>query len=127
MPQPGANHMGGELFLEIRPAARPKVVENLRPWLNPRGSEDPFEGWPGILILAVVASGIFASDAKRPLLQRLELFDGIHSLRSNYYRILSQKFPFIIFYDLSDNRIEVIASLSCRMRPERIDSVISRR
>jgi hypothetical protein len=60
-------------------------------------------------------------------LQRLELFAGIHSKRSNYYRILSQKFPFIICYELSDNRIEVIAILSCRMRPERIDSVISRR
>ena len=55
--------MAGELVLQVRPAARPEVVEDLWPRLNPGSSEERFEGWPEILILAVVASGISASDA----------------------------------------------------------------
>ncbi len=60
-------------------------------------------------------------------LERLELLAGIHSKRGAYYRILSEKFPFIICYDLREAWIEVIAVLSCRMKPEKIDAELSQR
>lgn len=60
-------------------------------------------------------------------LERLESLAGIHSKRGAYYRILSEKFPFIICYDLRDAWIEVVAVLSCRMNPERIDAELSQR
>ncbi len=60
-------------------------------------------------------------------LERLERLAGIHSKRGDYYRILSEKFPFIICYELHENRIDVIAVLNCRMKPETIDAELSMR
>lgn len=60
-------------------------------------------------------------------LARLESLAGIHSKHGDYYRILSERFPFMICYDLCEEWIDVIAVLSCRMRPDRIDTKLSQR
>jgi hypothetical protein len=60
-------------------------------------------------------------------LQRLEQLAGIHSRRGRYFRILSQKFPYMICYDIQEDEIVVVAVLSCRMRPESIDRTLGER
>lgn len=54
-------------------------------------------------------------------LKRLEESAGIHAKYHEYYRILSLKFPFIICYTMRDDTVEVVAILSCRMKPQRIN------
>lgn len=38
-------------------------------------------------------------------LERLERFAGIHSRRGRYFRIFSQKFPYMICYDIKGEEI----------------------
>jgi hypothetical protein len=60
-------------------------------------------------------------------LERLESLAGIHSKCGRYFRIFSQKFPYMICYDIRGDEIAVVAVLSCRMRPESIDSKLDER
>jgi hypothetical protein len=60
-------------------------------------------------------------------LKRLERFAGIHSKRGRYFRVFSQKFPYMICYDIQGDTIVVVAVLSCRKRPESIDETLDER
>ena len=57
-------------------------------------------------------------------LDRLERLAGVHSKRGRYYRLLSQRFPYMVCYDIQGEEIIVIAVLSCRMRPDSIDVLL---
>ena len=58
---------------------------------------------------------------------RLSQFAGIHSKLGRYFRILSQKFPFMICYDVNGEEIVVVAVLSCRMLPATINDTLDER
>jgi plasmid stabilization system protein ParE len=60
-------------------------------------------------------------------MERLSQFAGIHSKLGRYFRILSQKFPFMICYDVSGEEIVVVAVLSCRMLPATINDTLDER
>ena len=60
-------------------------------------------------------------------LQRLEGTAGIHAKHHDYFRIFSEKFPFIICYILSDDVVDVVAVLSCRMKPQTISKELINR
>ena len=60
-------------------------------------------------------------------MERLERFAGIHSKRGRYFRIFSQKFPYMICYDIRGEEIVVVAVLSCRMLPATIDDTLDER
>jgi len=48
----------------------------------------------------------------------LVLYAGIHPLTfGNYYRMLSKRFPFAIYYKLEANDVLVYAVLDCRRNP----------
>ena len=57
-------------------------------------------------------------------MERLSQFAGIHSKLGRYFRILSQKFPFMICYDVNGEEIVVVAVLSCRMLPATINDTL---
>ncbi len=43
---------------------------------------------------------------------------GIHSVHfTNYYRLLSKRFPFAVYYKLEKQIIDVYAILDCRKNP----------
>ena len=42
---------------------------------------------------------------------------GVHEKHFGYYRALSKRFPFAIYYSLVDETILVSAILDCRMEP----------
>ena len=48
----------------------------------------------------------------------LRLFSGIHVIRSGYYRLLSRRFPFAIYYRIECGVTRVHAVLDCRRNPE---------
>ena len=47
----------------------------------------------------------------------LILFAGIHQVVYGYYRCLSKRFPFAIYYDMEGEVIRVHAVLDCRRNP----------
>jgi plasmid stabilization system protein ParE len=48
----------------------------------------------------------------------LKIYGGIHSRPyKDYYRLLSQKFPFAIFYKIKEETVFIYAVLDCRRSP----------
>ena len=53
-------------------------------------------------------------------IESLHIYAGIHIIISDYYRLLSKRFPFSIYYKIIDNVIYVYAILDCRQNPPSI-------
>ena len=53
--------------------------------------------------------------------ERLERFAGIHERRGNYFRLISERFPFMICYQLTADEFQIVAVLDCRQDPGTID------
>ncbi|MCX5971248.1 MAG: type II toxin-antitoxin system RelE/ParE family toxin [Coprothermobacterota bacterium] len=52
----------------------------------------------------------------------LLLFGGIHPVHfDKYYRLLSKRFPFAIYYKIDGDTIGIFAVLDCRQDPRRTD------
>lgn len=49
----------------------------------------------------------------------LMLYAGLHEQHLGYYRILSKRFPFAIYYTLNSDDIQVWRVLDCRQNPAR--------
>ena len=47
----------------------------------------------------------------------LHLYAGIHPIRFSYHRMLSQRFPFAIYYEIEGNTVKIWAVLDCRQNP----------
>jgi plasmid stabilization system protein ParE len=50
-------------------------------------------------------------------IESLYLYAGIHAFHFGYYRLLSKRFPFAIYYRLQKDIINVYAVLDCRRNP----------
>jgi plasmid stabilization system protein ParE len=51
-------------------------------------------------------------------IESLRLFAGIHSVHfGNYYRLLSHRFPFAVYYRIKNNDIRIHAIVDCRKNP----------
>ncbi len=51
-------------------------------------------------------------------IESLRLFAGIHSVYfDRYYRLLSKRFPFAIYYRIQKNEVRVYAVIDCRRNP----------
>lgn len=47
----------------------------------------------------------------------LAIYAGIHSSKFGYYRLLSAKFPYAIYYRIDGDTVVVRAALDCRRDP----------
>ncbi len=47
----------------------------------------------------------------------LQIYAGIHPVHFGYYRMLSKRFPFAVYYKISDDATLVYAVLDCRRNP----------
>jgi len=48
----------------------------------------------------------------------LQLFAGIHSIHfEEYHQLLSKRFPFAVYYQVSKNKIMIHAVVDCRRNP----------
>lgn len=56
----------------------------------------------------------------------LRLYAGIHPTVFNYYRFLSKRFPYAIYYSLEPGTVLVKAILDCRRDPVFIRSHLAR-
>ena len=57
----------------------------------------------------------------------LKLFAGIHSQHYGYFRMLSKRFPFAVYYDIDKQFARVVAVLDMRMNPDTIRNVLDNR
>ena len=51
----------------------------------------------------------------------LHIYAGIHPRYFGYHRLLSNRFPFAIYYRIVNKIVRVHAVLDCRRNPERIE------
>lgn len=65
--------------------------------------------------------GLYFLESLYSDIDSLNLYAGIHSTHfSNYYRLLSRRFPFAVYYKVDDNVVKIYAIADCRRDPARI-------
>jgi len=64
--------------------------------------------------------GAYFLDSLFSDIDALLLYAGIHQQFSGYYRTLSKRFPYAIYYRVCDETIQVWRVLDCRQKPSRI-------
>ncbi|WP_367154330.1 type II toxin-antitoxin system RelE/ParE family toxin [Methylomonas sp. HYX-M1] len=55
-------------------------------------------------------------------IESLHLYAGIHEKQFGLFRMLAKRFPYAIYYDVTDSAIIVVAVLDLRRNPIRIAS-----
>lgn len=65
--------------------------------------------------------GDYFLDSMLSDIESLHVYAGVHIQISSYYRLLSKRFPFSIYYKIKDKTIYVYAILDCRKKPSWID------
>ena len=60
-------------------------------------------------------------------LESLKIYAGVHTKVNGYYRMMSKRFPFTIYYDVVDNIAYVIAILPFKKNPIWISTALSKR
>jgi hypothetical protein len=64
-----------------------------------------------------IGLGNYFIDALFSDIESLRLYAGIHTRHFGYYRLLSKRFPFAIYYQIQGDVIRVYAILDCRRNP----------
>ncbi|SMP88329.1 hypothetical protein SAMN06313486_10733 [Epsilonproteobacteria bacterium SCGC AD-308-P11] len=54
-------------------------------------------------------------------IESLHIYAGIHIVVADYFRLLSKRFPFSIYYKINDDVIYIYAILDCRQNPNRLE------
>lgn len=68
--------------------------------------------------------GIYFNDCLSSDIESLRLFAGIHEQYHGFFRALSKRFPFAVYYRLQDDLVEIYAVLDCRQDPQTINSIL---
>lgn len=64
--------------------------------------------------------GVYFLDSLFSDIDALLLYAGIHQQLFGYFRALSKRFPYAIYYRVSGQTIQVWRVLDCRQKPSRI-------
>ena len=65
--------------------------------------------------------GAYFLDSLFSDIDSLALYAGIHAHHFGYYRLLSRRFPFAIYYRIAAKSVRVHAILDCRRNPKWIE------
>ncbi len=52
-------------------------------------------------------------------IESLSFYSGIHPVVHEFYRMLAQRFPYAVYYDLQNDEVLVVAILDMRKKPAR--------
>lgn len=66
--------------------------------------------------------GRYFNDSLASDIESLRLYAGIHQRVHGLFRCLSKRFPFVIFYDVHDELVDIYAVLDCRQDPDTIEA-----
>ena len=64
--------------------------------------------------------GAYFADTLYSEMELLRDHAGIHPIRYGFYRQLTRKFPYSVYYRIEDGKARIYAVLDNRMNPERI-------
>ena len=71
--------------------------------------------------------GAYFLDSLFADIDSLILYAGIHPKHAGrFHRMLAKRFPFAVYYELSDEVVTVIAVLDCRQNPASIKARVER-
>ena len=65
--------------------------------------------------------GAYFLDSIMSDIESLYIYAGIHKKVKNYYRMLSKRFPYSIYYKYKNEIIYIYAVLDCRQNPIKIE------
>ena len=68
--------------------------------------------------------GTYFNDCIATDIDSLKTYGGIHEQYRGYFRSLSKRFPFTIYYKLKGEWVDVYAILDARQDPSRIDAML---
>ena len=68
--------------------------------------------------------GAYFLDSLFSDIDALLLYAGIHQQFFSYYRALSKRFPYAIYYRINGQTIQVWRVLDCRQKPSRIANAL---
>jgi plasmid stabilization system protein ParE len=68
--------------------------------------------------------GNYFLDAPFSDIDSLLLYAGVHQQFFGYYRALSKRFPYAIYYRVNGDIIEIWRVLDCRQKPSRIRAAL---
>ncbi len=84
------------------------------------GAEDDLDAGRRFYQLQGRGLGTYFLDSLASDIESLLLYGGIHRTIYGFYRCPSKRFPYVIFYRLNDDSIQVYAVLDCRRDPDTI-------
>ncbi len=70
--------------------------------------------------------GEYFSDSILSDIESLVLYAGIHKIVHGYSRLLCKRFPYAIYYEISNEEIRIRAILDCRRHPSWIAERLKR-
>ena len=68
--------------------------------------------------------GVYFNDCLASDIESLKLYAGIHEKYRGFYRSLSKRFPFSIYYKLNEDVVEIFAVLDARQDPRKTDAAL---
>lgn len=63
--------------------------------------------------------GDYFRDAIITDIDSLTFYGGVHEVVFGFHRLLAKRFPYVIYYDLADEVVRVVAVLDARQDPDR--------
>lgn len=69
--------------------------------------------------------GTYFNDCLASDIDSLKLNAGIHEQYRGFYRVLSKRFPFAVYYRVEGDWAEIYAVLDCRQDPATINSILA--
>jgi plasmid stabilization system protein ParE len=70
--------------------------------------------------------GTYFLDTLYSDIDSLAYFAGMHRVVFGYHRLLSRRFPFAVYYRVTDDEVTVFAVLDCRRNPSWIRKKLSK-
>jgi plasmid stabilization system protein ParE len=70
--------------------------------------------------------GSYFFDSLSADIESLHLYAGVHRKYFGYFRLLSHRFPYAIYYRIVDDEVQVWRILDCRRNPRWIRKQLSR-
>ncbi len=70
--------------------------------------------------------GSYFLDTLYSEIESLRLYAGIHRKHGSYFRMLSRRFPYAVYYRISDEEVQIWRVLDCRRNPTWIQKQIEK-
>jgi plasmid stabilization system protein ParE len=88
-------------------------------------AEDDLEEGHRFYESQAVGLGTYFLDTLYSDIDSLAYFAGMHRVVLGYYRLLSRRFPFAVYYRVANDEVIVYAVLDCRRHPSWIRKKLS--